>query len=687
MKIARIQIVRLLLILGVLTWCGVLFALLQLQFNLVHQMPADQPLLLARIALSLLMFLVFLFFQVNIKASESLDVLDLLWKVFVTGMLVTLILLFSVKVFVPFLANHGLGENPYFGVFVYHVHYGIMLIFLFSCFVAWKRLVLYQKNRKLLMLWRAFEYLLFASLLLVFFDLQPFSALYDVVLGLLVLVSLVLALNLKWVPYLNFRQKWISILLMALITVYVVFILRVVFDGSTSFQLSPTLFANVTVIALFAFVALYALISILVTLFNLPTSSVVDQKFEEIINFQRLSQSRNTDHGEQQVFQILLESSVKAVQASAAWLEIQPQEGSREPQVLYYRIGAGKREEIEAKVDPGKARKLLSSDPVKNQKTNRYVANVQDSVYKCILVFPLYVQNRLLGSLTLLKDVPDSFTREMIEVLRTYVNQASISIENHRLLQEALENERYKEELKIAKRVQVSLIPEFLEKNDDFDISAYTRAAAEVGGDYYDTYRVSPDKVALIIGDVSGKGTSAAFHMSQMKGIFQSLVQIDLSARDFIIKANNALRNCLERTSFITTSYFVIDRSTRTMEFTRAGHCPTLIYKAGESRVHYLEDSGLGLGILRDEQFSQFVEVSRMHYEAGDILLLYTDGITEAKNHANEEFGFARLKEYLEQNAHRSVFEIEAGLIDDLLDFCGDHPPGDDITMLIVKFK
>ena len=687
MKISTPQIIRTLIILGVITWSGVLASLLLLQFNMLHGLPLVQPVLLARLLLSLLMLLVFLFFQFNIKASESLDVLDLLWKVFVTGMLVTLIMLLSVKGIVPFLENHRVGENPYFGVFLYHLHYGIMLIFLFSCFVAWKRLILYQKSKKLLFTWRSFEYLLFGSLILVFLDIQPFSVVYDLVLGLLLVLALILALNLKWIPYLNFRQKWVSILLMALITVYIGFIVREVFVRNPYFELFPTLFANATVIALFGFVAIYSLVSILVTVFNLPTSSVVDQKFEEIINFQRLSQSRNSDKGEQQVFQILLESSVKAVQANAAWLEIQPQEAGSEQQILFHRMEAGEKPAIEAYIDPGKTKRLVSSDPVKNVKTNRFVVNLKHPHYKCMLVFPLYVQHRLLGSLALLKDVPDSFTREMIEVLRTYVNQASISIENHRLMQEALENERYKEELEIAKRVQVSLIPEFLEKNEDFDISAYTRAAAEVGGDYYDTYRISNDKVAIIIGDVSGKGTSAAFHMSQMKGIFQSLVQLDLPARDFIIKANNALRNCLERTSFITTSYFVIDRSTKMMEFTRAGHCPTLIYTADEKKVHFLEDNGLGLGILRDDQFSQFVEVRKMEYHAGDILFLYTDGVTEAKNAGNEEFGFARLKEYLEQNANKSVHEIEQGLIDALTAFCGTQSMNDDVTMLIIKYK
>ena len=98
---------------------------------------------------------------------------------------------------------------------------------------------------------------------------------------------------------------------------------------------------------------------------------------------------------------------------------------------------------------------------------------------------------------------------EMVEIIRTFINQASISIENYRLMEEAIKNERYKEELKIAKRVQDSLMPKVLHTNDDLEISGFSKAAAEVGGDYFDTYKLDPERLAIIVGDVSGKGTSA----------------------------------------------------------------------------------------------------------------------------------------------------------------------------------
>ena len=152
----------------------------------------------------------------------------------------------------------------------------------------------------------------------------------------------------------------------------------------------------------------------------------------------------------------------------------------------------------------------------------------------------------------------------------------------------------------------------------------------EVGGDYYDVYHMDEKRTSLIIGDVSGKGTSAAFHMAQMKGVFQSLVQLDLDPKEFLVHANNALSRCLESTSFITVSFFVIDANEKKVNFARAGHCPSLYYRAETGKTEYFKNRGLGLGILRNFNFHKYVQVNEFSYQAGDVLVLYTDGITEA---------------------------------------------------------
>ncbi|HEY8936271.1 MAG TPA: PP2C family protein-serine/threonine phosphatase, partial [Cyclobacteriaceae bacterium] len=273
------------------------------------------------------------------------------------------------------------------------------------------------------------------------------------------------------------------------------------------------------------------------------------------------------------------------------------------------------------------------------------------------------------------------------KIVSTFANQAGISIENFRLLEEALQNERYKEELKIAKMVQKSLLPELLEKDDDFEIAAFSESADEVGGDYYDTIRIGKHQVSLIIADVSGKGTTAAFHMSQMKGIFHSLAQQDFEPHEFMARANQALVYCLERGSFISASYFVINTTHKSIRYARAGHCPVLYYHAQTNCVEYFKDKGIALGMVRNKSYSNFIQPYEFEYKRGDIMVLYTDGITEAKNQKNEEFGYDRLSTLLLEVKDLTPKEIQDYLIKDLYEFSGTSNINDDYTTMIVKFN
>jgi len=275
----------------------------------------------------------------------------------------------------------------------------------------------------------------------------------------------------------------------------------------------------------------------------------------------------------------------------------------------------------------------------------------------------------------------------MMRIVSTFANQAGISIENFRLMEQAFQTERYKEELKIAKTVQKSLLPAKLESDPDFEISAFAQSADEVGGDYYDTLRINDHQVALIIADVSGKGTTAAFHMSQMKGIFHSLAQQELEPKEFLERANQALAFCLERGSFISATYFVVDTKTKTIHYSRAGHCPVLYYKASENKTQYLKDRGTALGMVRTRDYCRLVENNEIHYAAGDVMVLYTDGITEAKNSKSEEFDYDRLEKALQEVAEKSSQQIEKHIIGRLYEFSGSSLINDDYTAMIIKFR
>lgn len=626
-----------------------------------------------------------LFYRNETSKHQSNNIIELSWKVFVTGLSATIAslltrYLLAIAQYKPPLINKLLTTA------IYDINIGLIIIFLISSFIVWKKLVLYQKSKKLIKFWRVFELGIVISLLFTLSPYQLFDPLSNFLLVAFIIAGLILSANLKWVAYLNYKQKWKTILLFILVSLYLWYFFITLTNFSNRFSMHTELSSNLTILSLFAFCFTYAVFSILVLLFNLPTSSVFEQKLEEVINFQKLSQTANTDQEEEQIYEILLESSISAVIANAAWLEIFNHNGD-EKKILYHKIGNSKIKDLERQIGPLKIENFTIDSPLKNLKRSQFIIGLKDEDFKSALVFPLVVQSKHYGTLYLLKDIKEGFNREMIEIIRSFVNQASISIENYQLIQEAIENERYKEELEIAKRVQGSLLPETLDKNPDFDIIAYSKAAAEVGGDYYDTYRIDEHKIALIIGDVSGKGTSAAFHMAQMKGIFQSLSQLDLPVREFMEKANHAVSKCLDKKSLITIAYFIIDSSDKSIKFSRAGHCPTLFYSAKEKQGQFFETNGLGLGILRDERFGEFVEVYDLHYAPGDLLFLYTDGITEAKNTDRKEFGYDKLLKNLNDYAEKNVEEIQQAILDNVYNFCGKNTPDDDFTTLIVKFK
>lgn len=678
------SIIRLSSIIAAITWLVFMTSDLYVLFGQLNDLKIGIPIITPRLAFDLFILSVFIYYKHQVERVETLNFIDLLWKVFATGLLATVVSLAIKFLFYAF-GNTKLAEDLFVINLTYHINIGLIGAFLVSTFVVWEKLILYQKSKLLLKSWKVFQFSLLASLFLNLFPFSDSSVVTTIIMVVLILMGLILSVNLKWVAYLNFKQKWKSILLIFLVILYLGFFLQNLIQYAGGGNLSTDILDNTFIIALFTFVFSYSLFSLLVVLFNLPTSSVFEQKLEEVINFQKLSQSIQTEQNEEQVYDILLHSSINTVFADAGWIETFEGEGS----VPYHMLNVTEKEveAIKDNIRKSKIKGILDTDSDKSLQSSKLSSVLKSTRFKSIIAYPIVVQGKQVGTLALLKEVSEGFNREMTNIIRTFVNQAGISIENFRLLSEAIENERYKEELKIAKMVQKGLLPKQLEMNTHFEIAAFSEAADEVGGDYYDAFNLSNSKVAFIIGDVSGKGTSAAFHMSQLKGVFVSLAQLGLAPQEFLCNANIALSTSLDRSSFVTCSYFLVDLDKKALEFARAGHCPTLYYDSNKRESLFFEDKGLGLGILRNTEFKKFLDVRKMKFNPGDILLLYTDGITEAKNMKREEYGYERLGKLLQECSNMSPNEIKEAIVKNLFEFCGQEGLDDDYTMVIVKFK
>lgn len=684
-KLPSIHIGKLSLLLAILVWLALLFVDLVRLFGLINEINSGISDEITWILEILFFFTVYAFYSYSIGKNVQSDFLNLLWRAASTGIFASVTALL-IELFYFSLGDSKLASEPFLKNFFYHVNFALTAIFLISSALLWKHLILYQKNKQVVKQWQAFEFAMLVAMFFVFFNKNNFD--YSFLFGMVILlvISAVLSGNLKWIPYLTFKEKWKSLLFLFFILVSIGYLFRrfMAYSDAEAYQVNLT--DNLFLMALFGFIFIYALFSFLVTLFNLPTSSVFEQKLTEAINFQRLSQSIQPGENEEQVLDILLDSCMSASYSDAAWIEINPEEQTTGSNQLRF-INESMKDELSSLIQKQKAASDWASTD-RPELLHPLPLKLEHPRYESTLLVPIVIHKKAIGRMVLLKEVRDGFNKEMVNIISTFVRQACIAVENHRLLNQAIQNERYQEELKIAQRVQKALLPTKLDHPDTFGICAFSNAADEVGGDYYDTFQLDENRYVLIIGDVSGKGTSAAFHMSQMKGIFHSLIQLNLSPAQFMIKANSALSKCLGKNHFITASIFLINIAQQTICHARAGHIPTLFYQAKEKKSEFMLFDGLGLGILRNKQYENHVQEKTFTYDQGDILVLITDGIVEAKNQKGLQFGFERIRSLVEIHHEKSPEEIQTQLINSLHSFVGgDLMIDDDYSMMVVKFQ
>ncbi len=683
-KLPSIHIGKLSLLLAILVWLSLLFVDLVRIFGMINELDSGISEEITWILEILFFFTLYAFYNYSIGKIAQGDFLNLIWRGASTGLFASAVGLI-IELFDFSLGESKIGSEPFLQNFFYHINFAWTSIFLISTALLWKHLILYQKSKQVVKQWQAFEFAMLVAAFFVFFNKNNFD--YSFLFGLVIMLilSIVLSGNLKWIPYLTFKEKWKSLLFLSIILLSTGFLFRRLISYGTDDRLQINLTDNLFLMALFGFIFIYALFSFLVTLFNLPTSSVFEQKLTEAINFQRLSQSIQPEENEEQVLDILMDSCMSASYSDGAWLELNEEEHSHQEQVRFLDLETKK--EIAEWIKSQKAAEVWAIGE-KPEQLNPLTIRLDHPKFESALLVPLVINKAVFGRMVLCKEVKDGFNKEMVNIISTFTRQACIAVENHRLLNQAIQNERYQEELKIAQRVQKALLPTRLDHPKSFAICAYSNAADEVGGDYYDTFKLDDSRYVLIIGDVSGKGTSAAFHMSQMKGIFHSLIQLGLTPADFMIKANSALSKCLERNHFITASIFIIDLEKQEICHSRAGHVPTLVYSAREQKSEFLMFDGLGLGILRNKLYENHVQEKTFLYEPGDILVLITDGIVEAKNQKGLQFGFERVKSLVEINHSKTPKEIEQVLIDSLHSFVGgDGMIDDDYSLMVVKFE
>ena len=281
-------------------------------------------------------------------------------------------------------------------------------------------------------------------------------------------------------------------------------------------------------------------------------------------------------------------------------------------------------------------------------------------------------------------------SRDQLGELADSFNSMTASIED--LLQQKAEKERLEQELRIARQIQMSLLPQGQLQMPGLALSGHCEPAREVGGDYYDFLPLDDGRLGVLVADVAGKGTSAALYMAELKGLILSLSQLHRSPRQLLIDANRIISNHLDERSFITMTYAVVDMDARTLTYARAGHCP-LIYRPGpgqpgrQAQIQAPDGLVLGLKFDNGQTFTRLLEEVTVPLDPGALFLLFTDGVTEAMNGDGDCFGEARLSTIVEEYGDGGLDVLRERILREVRAFAGPTPQHDDMTMLLIQVE
>ena len=318
---------------------------------------------------------------------------------------------------------------------------------------------------------------------------------------------------------------------------------------------------------------------------------------------------------------------------------------------------------------------IISPDVSKDQ---RYFAARE--LTRSELVAPIISNEHVIGVFDLESDRLNAYTDDDLEVMQLLTSQVAIIIEKVRLHDEVVEKKRIQAQLEIARSVQLELLPENDPVVPNFDVSAYIFPTEEVSGDYYDWVKVFDDQIGIVVADAVGKGIPAALLMSFLRACLRACVQIGYAPHIAFSKVSNLLRDSTEENQFITAIYGLLDSTNKTFVFSNAGHNPPLLIKA-DGEYRFVEYGDMPLGMFDDVHYHQHF----IRFEPGQVMVIYTDGVTEAANPNGEEYGaerFAkRVLDCIDMPAKKMIDHIRKGVAD----FTERKFLDDDGTLFIVK--
>jgi serine phosphatase RsbU (regulator of sigma subunit)/anti-sigma regulatory factor (Ser/Thr protein kinase) len=331
------------------------------------------------------------------------------------------------------------------------------------------------------------------------------------------------------------------------------------------------------------------------------------------------------------------------------------------------------------------------SEHVSISETMHHIPNYSDNTnmiqqtkikIKSYLCIPILAKNKLIGILNLVQKADNSHSELSSDDLNTLISITSLmgtSIQNALLYQEKLKQQNLEQELAVAHKIQVDLLPSETPKHENYQISAISKPAREIGGDYFDFFEISPTHIGILIADIVGKGIPAGLFMAALKSTLYSHIFRFESPKKAMSFLNELLAKDPVITKFIPIFYGILNTETNTFTYTNAGHEPGLFISNNQCKL--LDTEGFPLGGMEDTVF----EEKKINLNPNDIIFLFTDGIIESKNKRGAIFGLDRLKQLLKKNMGLKPDQIIREITESAKEFSHLNQMEDDMTMVCIK--
>ncbi|HMA61544.1 MAG TPA: GAF domain-containing SpoIIE family protein phosphatase [bacterium] len=298
-----------------------------------------------------------------------------------------------------------------------------------------------------------------------------------------------------------------------------------------------------------------------------------------------------------------------------------------------------------------------------------------------LLSAPLLVKGKMIGLLNVFnKRLKGDFTEDDQRILSIIAAQSAQVLEHARLYKQEKQLRKLEEDLRVARDIQEKLLPKEDPHREGYDIAGYSLPAKEVGGDYYDFIEIDDSRLALCLGDISGKGIPASLLMANLQATLRGQAVSCASCAECLKKSNRFLYHSTNIQKFATLFYAILDTKNDQLCYSRAGHPPPIFLKADTS-MKKLNAGGMVLGFQEEANYNQ----EAIDLEKGDLFVIYSDGVTEAGDPAEESFDEWRLEETIKKNREKSSREMIEAIIEAIQSFTGQKFQRDDMTLLIVK--